>query len=211
MPTVARVVATLLVTLITAAIAGTVLHLSGVRTIALGGLEITLSNGWRPFAAAATLTVIALVLYWRRPRARTIVFAVMAVLLCLAIVLTSQPLPQQWLSGDAALFEIYTRNAASGQQILGAYSQFGWNHPGPLPFYTFLPFYLLGGHGQLALNGGALATNLLALLAIAWMTLRYGCGPLAPAVAVLLLVYLARIPELPSSFWNPHILVLPLA
>jgi hypothetical protein len=43
------------------------------------------------------------------------------------------------------------------------------------------------------------------------MTLRYGGGSLAPAVAVFLLVYVVRIPELPSSFWNPHILVLPLA
>jgi membrane protein implicated in regulation of membrane protease activity len=203
-------VAVLLATLIAAAIAGTVLHLIGIRTLDIGGIEITLDNGWRPFAAAAVLSVIALVLNWRRARARTVIFAVMAVLLGLAIALTSQPLPQQWLSGDAALFEIYTRNAASGQQLLGAYSQFGWNHPGPLPFYTFLPFYQLGGHGQHALNGAALATNLLALSVIAWMTLRHGSGLVAPAVALFVLVYLARIPELPSSFWNPHILMLPL-
>jgi hypothetical protein len=67
--------------------------------------------------------------------------------------------------------------------MLGAYSQYGWNHPGPLPFYTFLAFYLLGGHGQPALNGPALATNLFALFVIPWMTLRHGSGPIAPAVA----------------------------
>jgi hypothetical protein len=211
MPPVARAVAVLLATMITAGIAGTVLHLSGVRAVTIGDIEITLSNGWRPFAAAATLSAIALFLYRRSARARTTIVAVLLVLLCLAIVLTSQPSPQQWVSADPALFEIYVRNAASGQQILGAYSQFGWNHPGPLPFYTFLPFYLLGGHSQHALNGAALATNLFALFVIAWMTLRHGSGAIAPAVAVLLLVYLARIPELPSSFWNPHILVLPLA
>jgi hypothetical protein len=211
MRSVARAVAALLAMMIAAGIAATVLHLSGVRTVALGDIEITLSNGWRPLAAAATLSVIALVCYWRNGRARTAVFATLLVLLCLAIVLISQPSPQQWVSADLALFEIYTRNAASGQQMLGAYSQYGWNHPGPLPFYTFLPFYLVAGHGQHALNGGALAANLLALLGMAWMTMRYGGGPLATAVAIFLLVYLVRIPELPSSFWNPHILVLPLA
>jgi hypothetical protein len=211
MQPVARIVAILLVTLITAGIVGTVLHLSGMRTIAIGDIEITLSNGWRPLAAAATLSVIAVVRYRRYARARTIICAVMVVSLCLAIVLTTQPSPQQWVSGDAALFEIYTRNAASGQQTLGAYSQFRWNHVGPLPFYTFLPFYLLGGHGQHALNGAALAINLFALFLIAWMTLRHGSGLVAPAVALFLLGYLVRIPELPSSFWNPHILVLPLA
>jgi hypothetical protein len=207
----ALAVAVLLATLIIAGISGTILHLLRVRTLAIGASEITLDNGWRPLTAAATLSVIALVGFWRSAGARKTVFAVMLLLLCLSIALTSQSSPQQWVSADLAMFEIHTRNAASGQQMLGAYSQFGWSHPGPLPFYTFLPFYLLGGHGQHALNGGALATNLLALLAIAWMTLRHGSGMLAPAVAVLLLVYLARIPELPSSFWNPHILVLPLA
>jgi hypothetical protein len=211
MRSVARAVAALLAIMIAAGIVGTVLHLSGVRALTLGDIEITLTNGWRPLAAAATLSVIALVGYWRYGRARTAVFATLVVLLGLAIVLISQPSPQRWVSADLALFEIYTRNAASGQQMLGAYSQYGWNHPGPLPFYTFLPFYLVAGHGQHALNGGALAANLFALLGIAWMTMRYGGGPLATAVAVFLLAYVVRIPELPSSFWNPHILVLPLA
>lgn len=211
MPAVARTVAVLLATMITAGIAATVLHLSGVRTVTLGDIEITLSNGWRPFVVAAALSVVAVVRYWRYARARTTIFAVMLVLLCLSIVLTSQPSPQHRVSGDGAVFEIHTRNAASGEQLLGAYSQFGWNHPGPLPFYTILPFYLLGGHSQHALNGGALATNLFALFVVAWMTLRHGRGAVAPAVAALLLVYLARVPELASSFWNPHILVLPLA
>jgi hypothetical protein len=208
---VARAVPALLATAITAGIAGTLLHLSGVRTLAIGDTEVTLSNGWRPLAAAATLSVIALFVYRRSARARLALITVMLLLLCLATVLTSQPSPQQWVSADAALFEIHTRNAASGQQMLGAYSQFGWNHPGPLPFYTLLPFYVLGGHSQHALHAGALASNIVALFVIAWMTLRHGRGAVAPAVAVFLLVYLARIPELPSSFWNPHILVLPLA
>ena len=208
---VAPAVAVLLATMIAAGIGAAVLHLNGVRTVTFGDIEITLSNVWRPIAAAATLLVIALIRYWRYGFARTTIFAVMFVLLCLSIVLISQPSPQQWVSADVAMFEIYTRNAANGQQMLGAYSQFGWNHPGPLPFYAFLPFYLLGGHGQHALSGGALAINLFALFVIAWMTLRHGRGALAPLVGVFLLAYLARIPELPSSFWNPHILVLPLA
>jgi hypothetical protein len=208
---VARAVAALLAMIITAGIAGTILHLSGTRSLAIGDIEITLSNGWRPLTAAATMSVIALVRYWRYGRARTTIVAVMLVLSWLAIVLIAQPSSQQWVSADLAMFEIYIRNAANGQQLLGAYSQFGWNHPGPLPFYAFLPFYLVAGHGQHALNGGALATNLLALLVIAWMTMRHGGGALALAVAVFLLVYIIRIPELPSSFWNPHILVLPLA
>ena len=43
------------------------------------------------------------------------------------------------------------------------------------------------------------------------MAIRYGAGALPVTLAAWLLLYLIRMPELASSFWNPHFLILPLA
>src|ERR1043166_6073345 len=47
--------------------------------------------------------------------------------------------------GDMAVLEIGTLHASTGAQLLGPYSRFHWNHPGPLYFYLLVPFYVLSG------------------------------------------------------------------
>src|SRR5262245_9076293 len=61
--------------------------------------------------------------------------------------------------GDAAILEIYTLHAVRGFWTLGPYSQFGWNHPGPLYFYLLAPFYVLSGQKTVALHVGAFSIN----------------------------------------------------
>ena len=118
-----------------------------------------------------------------------------------------------WPVADGALIEIYTQQAARGDQLLGAYSQYGWYHPGPLLFYLLAPFYVAGGRTLYGLDLGALAINLACLLIIATIIgRRRGISPLT---AVLLLgglfLYVARLPDLLTSAWNPHIPVWPFA
>src|SRR4029077_515956 len=72
-----------------------------------------------------------------------------------------------WPVADGALIEIYTIHAARGEQLLGAYSQYGWYHPGPLLFYLLAPFYIISGRTLYGLDLGALVINLTSLLIIA--------------------------------------------
>jgi hypothetical protein len=118
-----------------------------------------------------------------------------------------------WPVADGALIEIYTIHAARGEQLLGAYSQYGWYHPGPLLFYLLAPFYIISNRTLYGLDLGALAINLASLLLIAAILGRR--RSLTPVTAVLLLiglfVYFSRLPDLLTSAWNPHISVWPFA
>ena len=118
-----------------------------------------------------------------------------------------------WPVADGALIEIYTMHASRGDQLLGAYSQYGWYHPGPLLFYLLAPFYLLGGRTLYGLDLGALVINLSSLLLIASILGRR--RSMAPMTATLLLIglfgYFVRLPDLLTSAWNPHISVWPFA
>jgi len=97
--------------------------------------------------------------------------------------------------------------------VLGAYSQYGWFHPGPLLFYLLAPFYTVGGRTVYGLDLGAFVINVLSLVVIASIVGRR--RSLSPVTAVSLLAglsaYLARLPDLLTSAWNPHISVWPFA
>lgn len=117
-----------------------------------------------------------------------------------------------WSVGDGAMIELYTVHATNFVQLLGAYSQYGWQHPGPMFFYLLAPFYVLGGHSVFGLDAGALALNVASVAILAFVVARD--GDRAPVFAVvlcgLLLAYLLRLPGLLTSAWNPHPPVLAL-
>ena len=113
--------------------------------------------------------------------------------------------------GDSAMLEIYTRHAASGIRMLGPYSQFGWHHPGPLFFYLLAPLYLLSGGKTVALHAGAFTINLLSVCAIGWVLIRCARPAVAATVLAVLGLYLFRLEPVISSYWNPHVVMLPAA
>ena len=112
--------------------------------------------------------------------------------------------------GDHAMLELYTRHAAHGVWSLGPYSQFGWNHPGPLFFYLLAPLYLFSGEKTIALNAGAFVINLLSVSAVVFVLLRYAAPGIGCAAATAMGLYVYRLPII-SSYWNPHVVILPAA
>ncbi|HVN75851.1 MAG TPA: hypothetical protein VMT19_06010, partial [Thermoanaerobaculaceae bacterium] len=114
-------------------------------------------------------------------------------------------------TGDRALIELSTMRAASGAQLLGPYSRFGFHHPGPLMFYCLAPFWAALGRSHAAQATGAVAVNLAALIGIA-VGLRRLLGEerWPPALAALGLYLLWLQPAFLVSVWNPDIVVLPL-
>ncbi|MGZ4701029.1 MAG: hypothetical protein ACXV98_07445, partial [Ilumatobacteraceae bacterium] len=96
----------------------------------------------------------------RYPSARSIAVAVVVAALaapCLWAVLAHRV----YAVGDIALIELRTRDVLTAHPpLVGAYSRYGWSHPGPAEFYLFaVPYRLFGGDAR-ALRLTALLFNI---------------------------------------------------
>ena len=112
---------------------------------------------------------------------------------------------------DGAILEIYTLEALKGKLLLGPYSRFGWHHPGPLYFYLEAPWYWLSGGATAGMQAGALAINLAAVAAIAWVFTRCASAPSAIGVSCAVGLYALRSgSDFLVSAWNPHVIILPM-
>jgi hypothetical protein len=115
-------------------------------------------------------------------------------------------------SGDWGLLAMRIEDVGHSTPLLGPYSRFGWNHPGPLLYWVLaVPYHLLGwrAHSMLAATAFLNATALGGSVALAW---RRGGLPLA-TITTAMLCLLTRMmgPELLRDPWNPYITLLPLA
>ena len=160
-----------------------------------------------PSAAEATRASAA------RRLARDPVVLVAAVLVLLpTIAAIVSALRNPWVpSDDWALLELQVRAVGTADTpLLGAWSRFGWDHPGPWPLYLLAAFYRLvpGEHGLLF---AAAAVNLSAVVGCVAVAMR---RPRTQALVVLIaLAVLQRgmgIQTLGDP-WNPLLPILPFA
>ncbi|MGH9272622.1 MAG: hypothetical protein ACRDZ2_15285, partial [Ilumatobacteraceae bacterium] len=111
-------------------------------------------------------------------------------------------------SGDVAL-ELLRVGEVGGARtpLTGAWSRWGWDHPGPLLFWILAPFtWAFAAHGALI---GALAVNSVALVAAVFVARRRGDWALVGLVALVALVLCTALgPALLSDPWNPQVPVL---
>lgn len=113
-------------------------------------------------------------------------------------------------TGDMALIELRIRDVFSAEPpIAGAYSRYGWAHPGPWHFYLFaLPYRLLGADAQ-ALRLTTLAFNLGVAATIVWLAARRDRAT-ATVVGLGLLALVAGLRPLSLAHgWNVTVTVLP--
>lgn len=125
------------------------------------------------------------------------------------VVLAAALLGSDWLPvQDQAVLDMRVRDVLAGSDVplVGAFSRFGWSHPGPVWFYVLAPFRTIGGPngvlvGSILLFGAGVAT------AVGLVVRRY--GPIVGAVAGIALV-----PAIAASGsftlivpWNPHLAV----
>lgn len=115
-------------------------------------------------------------------------------------------------SGDWALLAMRIEDVGHATPLLGPYSRFGWNHPGPLLYWTLAaPYHLLGwsAPSMLAATAFLNAAALGGTVALAW---RRGRLPLAGLTTLALCMLTSTMgPELLRDPWNPYVTVLPLA
>ena len=129
-----------------------------------------------------------------------------------AIVAIVRVVGQRWYpAGDWAMIELRTRDVGTRHTpLVGPYSRYGWNHPGPLLFWYYaIPYRLTGGQSWslLVSAGFANAAAMAGTLAFAW---RRGQAVLTAIVGLGLAVLVAH---LHVYFlwdpWNPWVTVLP--
>lgn len=111
---------------------------------------------------------------------------------------------------DQALIELGAHDAFDRPVLVGPYSRFGWNHPGPLLFYLLAPPYRLAGSSAAALGLGAFLCNAGALVALA-VVVRRRSGILAATLVTLAAALVLRTggTGFAADPWNPHVAVLP--
>ena len=152
-------------------------------------------------------------------RARSRRWAVTAGLLLLAGLPALAGLVDLWLDrdgpylpiGDHAILAMAVDAVGEHETLLGAYSRFGWFHPGPMGTYLFAGFsFLLGGALQ-ALSAGMLVINGASAMTAVWLVRRRaGVAAALGAVVVLTLSVRTLGDDFIRDSWNPHLPVLPL-
>ena len=150
---------------------------------------------------------------WHRRGAIAVGILLIAIALWPALAAARASLRLPWNpSGDWALLAMWVEDVGHVTPLLGPYSRFGWNHPGPLMFWMLaVPYHLAGGAAE-ALLASTAWVNALALggsVGVAW---RRGRLPLAASTTVALMILTRAIgPEQLRDPWNPYITMLPLA
>jgi hypothetical protein len=119
--------------------------------------------------------------------------------------------PDYLFTGDGATLELRTQLAAHGAQLLGPYSRFHWNHPGPMFFYLALPVYRAFHERGPSLNLFMLLVNAIVAVGIVLVARRLRGDPFAWLVAALLAILeLVAMPFVQTGEWNPVAPLLPL-
>jgi hypothetical protein len=106
---------------------------------------------------------------------------------------------------DWALLELQVRAVGGAHTpLVGVYSRFGWNHPGPWPLWLLAVPYRLGGSSAAGLLVGAVVVKGAAVVGVARVAWRRGGLPLTlvTLVAVALLLHSLGVGVLMDP-WNP--------
>lgn len=138
--------------------------------------------------------------------------AVAAIPFAIVLVVAVLHVDRPWVNrGDYALIELSTRSAWRGRALVGPYSRYGWNHPGPAMFYWFAPFFRAFdqkpeslGVAAATLNssmalGAVIASGVAAGRRAAWVT----------AAGVVAMVWVWGFSWI-DRIWNPFIVLTPV-
>ncbi|MEX1218640.1 MAG: hypothetical protein WEA11_09000 [Acidimicrobiales bacterium] len=121
-------------------------------------------------------------------------------------------LDSAWIpSGDWALLTLRVEDVGIATPLVGPYSRFGWNHPGPLVYWLLAPPYHFFGNGPDALLTAAALLNALTVCAVGVVSWRRGRLPLVACTMIAVAVLLhAMGPTMIRDPWNPFLTLLPL-
>lgn len=143
--------------------------------------------------------------WWRAERVLgVVIFGTVLLPLLVSAATLMVTMPVQYPTDDGAALEYAVMSAAKLDRFLGAYSRFGFYHPGPVAFYLFAPFYMLSP-GFSAMQLGAVFLHLI-LVTMSLGGAFYVLKDLVSRVAIAgaFLGFLAALgPGVLISPWNP--------
>jgi hypothetical protein len=148
----------------------------------------------------------------RRSVLWAVAFGAMAVVPFVVALVSS--VGRAWVpAGDWAMIELATGDVGTTlTPLLGPYSRFGWNHPGPLLFWLLAGPYRVTGMAPWSLLATAAAINAVAagaMVAFAWRNGRLVLAALVSLVTVAVTASSAG--TMAADPWNPWITVMPFA
>lgn len=115
-------------------------------------------------------------------------------------------------SGDWAVLNLRVEDVGRHTPLIGPYSRFGWNHPGPLLYWLLaIPYHLFGDKPEALLTAAATlnALTIAAMSLVAWRRGRLALVSCTMAATAVLLHAMG--PAMMRDPWNPFITLLPLA
>ncbi|MEJ7720435.1 MAG: hypothetical protein WKF58_08280 [Ilumatobacteraceae bacterium] len=134
----------------------------------------------------------------------------------MVVVVAAFAIPELWTmvarsytsTGDRAIIEQRTREVFSADiPLVGAFSRYGWSHPGPLSFYSYaIPYRLLGQQGKAVLVA-ALAVNAAGVAVAMWMLARRGLTAFCAGIGLFVALFGGWQPHSLIDPWNPTIAV----
>ena len=148
----------------------------------------------------------------RRRRIEAIALAILAIvpLIPHVIPLLRDGVPRFGLFGDFALLELATRHVWSGDTLVGPYSRFRWNHPGPLFFYVAAPFQAVFGSSSTGLYIATCFINGAAAAALPFFARLFARRAHALAALFVVFGWFIAFGNISANPWNPLVIVLPL-
>ena len=114
-------------------------------------------------------------------------------------------------AGDLSVIRLRALDVGtSNTPLVGPYSRFQWNHPGPSLSFAFAPWVRLFGSSGVGILIGAFVANLAAMFGAAWVARRSSKVLFfLTSIVLAAFVLLAQSGELFNP-WNPFVVVLPL-
>ncbi len=135
-----------------------------------------------------------------------------ALLVVVVVVFSWKAATLDWkAAGDLSVIRLRALDVGtSNTPLVGPYSRFQWNHPGPMLSFAFAPWARLFGSSGVGILIGAFVANLAAMFGAAWVV-RRSSNVLFFLTSIVLaaFVLLAQSGELFNP-WNPFVVVLPL-
>ena len=144
------------------------------------------------------------------PVDRPLAFAVGGLIVVILGWLLLRLLTSDWLPiGDFRTLQLRVADVGGSETpIIGVYSRYGWNHPGPLLFYLLAIPYRLFGESNIGLLLGAVAINLVTIASTLWIAARTGRRTLVIVGFFIALLCLGMNPAGLADPWNPTFVIL---
>jgi hypothetical protein len=116
------------------------------------------------------------------------------------------------LASDMALINLRIGDVfGPDTPLLGPFSRFDWNHPGPLMFWLLAPVWRVLGSNAGAMWAAGAVANLVAAVGLVVMARRLGGRALLVVTGLATLVLLIGTGTLVADPWNPYLAMLPFA